>query len=166
MKRISLFALLLLVFNAGYSQDSRVHNASLDYIVIMLMSLGVGMLIIHVISARQAYKEEAKKEPPVSIINHFHVCGSTAHAGSTAVNDRSSRVFNNDEDNSNKSEVTSSNGSRLSNNMNQTPNEALVRGSELSDYIEGEDDESVHNRYTEENIDEVDASKDEETEQK
>lgn len=141
MKRILLFALLLFVFSAGYSQNQNTstHNLALDYIVISLMSLGVGMLIIHVISARQSYKEEAKKEPPVSIINHFHVCGSTAHAGSTAVNDRSVRSYDNQEDNSSKSEVTNSNGGTLYNHMVQTP-----YSSDIQDYIEGADDESLH----------------------
>jgi len=152
MKRILLFALLLFVFSAGYSQNNTVHSHSFDFVVITLMSIGVTVLIMHVFTASKSYKEEAKKEPPVHIINHFHVCGSTAHASSTAVNDRSVRSYDSQEDNSNKSEVTNSNGGRLANNVNQTPHQATVKGSELSDYVEGEDDESIH--YEEDDEDE------------
>jgi hypothetical protein len=166
MKKILLFALMLLIFNAGYSQGG-VGNAPLDYIVILLMSIGVSLLIFHVISARQAYKDEAEKEPPVPpvhIINHFHVTGGCAHSGSTAVNDRSSRSYNTEEDNSNNSEVTNSNGGNLDNNMYMAPH---TQKSELSDYEEGEDDENMHSKCYEDNIDEVEETeKSVETEQK
>lgn len=165
MKRILLFALLLLVFNVGYSQDNRVQNASLEYTVIMLMSIGIALLAINVYTARKAYKEEeVQKEPPIHITNHFHVCGSTAHAGSTAVNERSNKSNYHEEDNSNKSEVTNTNGSRLNNNMNITPHSSEVGGSQLSDYVEGEDDENVHS-YQEGDIDEDDDDIEEEKEE-